>query len=89
MIDRSIMNEALERYYELHGVAKNLGTIGIDDEALAHMLVAYSEDGGLESIARVNPPVDALMMGLVSGFTLGAMAARLEASESGTGGSHE
>lgn len=87
MIGPAILNEALERYYELHGVAGNLGVIGIDDKALGAMLGDYSVDSGLAVAARVEPPVDTLLIGLISGFALGAMAARLEASESGTGGS--
>ena len=85
MIGPAILNEALERYYELHGVADNLGVIGIDDKALGEMLGNYCVDSGLEAMAQAGVPVDTLLVGLISGFALGAMAARLEASENGTG----
>jgi len=80
MIGPAILNEALERYYELHGVAENLKTMGIDDKALGEMLGDYCVDSGLEVAARVEA-VDTLLVGLISGFALGAMAARLEVSE--------
>jgi hypothetical protein len=51
------------------------------------MLVSYSEDSGMEAAARLTSSAhESFMLGLISGFVLGATAARLEASENGTGG---